>query len=127
MAQNTPSFYTGQIPTANDWNSYFAIKADAPSGLLMVSGSSISPSSAQFIVVVNKTTGSATTVNLPSALQQWRRYTVKDGKGDAATNPITAIPAPGASVDGSTSGAQITSAYGSMDFVSPDGTNWNIV
>jgi hypothetical protein len=31
---STPNFYTGQIPTAEQWNSYFGVKVDAHGGVL---------------------------------------------------------------------------------------------
>jgi hypothetical protein len=50
-------------------------------------------------VVINKTVGAATAVTLPSNPLN-RNYTIKDGKGDAATNNIT-ITNPAGNIDGS--------------------------
>lgn len=50
-------------------------------------------------VCVNKTSGAATTVNLPSSPATGTVFTVDDCKGDAATNNITVTPAAG-NVDG---------------------------
>lgn len=43
------------------------------------------------VVVVNKTVGGATQVNLPALVPVGWAVTVKDGKGDAAANPIALI------------------------------------
>lgn len=47
------------------------------------------------VVVVNKTSGAATTVTLPANPRTGRTVFVQDGKGDAATNNITVAPASG--------------------------------
>lgn len=52
-----------------------------------------------YVILVNKTSGAATTVNLPSLPKVGRMLVIKDGKGDAATNNITLTPATG-TVDG---------------------------
>lgn len=57
---------------------------------------------ADWLLVVNKGTGSATTVNLPANPIQGWRFEVKDGKGDAGTNNITVSPAAG-TIDGASS------------------------
>ena len=54
---------------------------------------------ADWLLVVNKSSGSATAVNLPSSPLPGWRFEVKDGKGDANTNPITVAPASG-TIDG---------------------------
>ncbi len=51
------------------------------------------------VVSVNKTSGAATTVNLPATPTTGQTYVIKDGKGDAATNNITVTPAAG-NIDG---------------------------
>jgi hypothetical protein len=50
------------------------------------------------VVIVKKTTGAATPVNLPAG-KLGLQFTVKDGKADAATNNITITPAAG-NIDG---------------------------
>ena len=44
------------------------------------------------VVIVRKTAGAATTVNLPAAPAIGKYYYIKDGKGDANTNPLTIVP-----------------------------------
>lgn len=76
------------------------------------------------IVIVNKTTGAATTVNLPASPTTGLTYTIKDGKGDAATNNITITPAAG-TIDGAATSV-ISTNYGSRDIVY-NGTQWNVI
>lgn len=77
-----------------------------------------------YIIVLNKGTGAATTVNLPSSPSTGRVYTIKDGKGDAATNNITITPNAG-NIDG-LSTLIIDVAYGSQQ-ICYNGTQWNVV
>jgi hypothetical protein len=76
------------------------------------------------VVIVNKTTGATTIVNLPSSPTTGQCFYIKDGKGDAATNNITVTPAAG-NIDGSAT-AVINTAYGYM-LVIYNGTQWNII
>lgn len=77
-----------------------------------------------YIVVINKASGEATTVNLPGSPATGRVLIVKDGKGDAAANNITLTPAAG-TIDGGAS-VVITSNYGSVAVVY-NGTQWNVI
>lgn len=74
-------------------------------------------------IVVNKTVGAATVVNLPAGVLG-RRYTIKDGKGDAAANNITITPAAG-NIDGAATSV-INTNYGRAT-VAYNGTQWNLV
>lgn len=78
------------------------------------------------LVIVNKASGTATTVTLPptASLLTGQRVTIKDGKGDAATNPITIVPAAG-TIDGAASSI-INQAYGFAAF-DYNGTEWGLV
>lgn len=76
------------------------------------------------IVVIKKTVGEATAVTLPASPVRGRPYTIKDGKGDAATNAITVSPAAG-TIDGAASFV-INFNWASFDFVY-NGTEWNII
>ena len=76
------------------------------------------------IIVVNKTVGAATTVNLVSSPATGAMVTVKDGKGDAGTNNITITPASG-NIDGAGTFVMATN-YESLTFVY-NGTQWNIL
>lgn len=76
------------------------------------------------IIIVNKTVGAATTVNLPANPLKGREYIIKDGKGDAGANNITITPASG-NIDGSATYV-ISSNYGKAK-VMYNGTQWNVV
>lgn len=73
-------------------------------------------------LVVDKPSGSPTLVALPTSQVQFiGEYTVKDGKGDAATNPIT-IVTPSGLIDGEPSFV-INTPFGAATFFF-DGTNY---
>lgn len=74
------------------------------------------------IIIVNKTVGAATTVNLPASPVTGTRFTVKDGKGDAAANNITVTPAAG-TIDGAATNV-INANYGVRGYLY-NGTEWN--
>lgn len=76
------------------------------------------------VVVVNKTTGAATTVNLPAAPRTGQQFKIKDGKGDAATNNITITPAAG-NIDGAATKV-ISTNYGAATVVY-NGSQWNVL
>lgn len=64
LAQSTPGFVTGQVPTAAQWNSYFAAKQDVLSGLpLPLAGGTLSGR-----VVTATTTALAAGINLPHGI-----------------------------------------------------------
>lgn len=88
----------------------------------VTSGATISMLSTDDVLIVNKTTGSATAVTLPASPTTGMRIVVKDAKGDANTNNITVSPAAG-TIDGAAN-FLINAAYGFGDFVY-DGTQWS--
>jgi hypothetical protein len=75
-------------------------------------------------LIINKTSGAATAVNItPGALIIAKRYTVKDGKLDAATNNITLTATAGNIIGGSSASTYVMNSNGqSIEFES-DGTN----
>jgi hypothetical protein len=117
------SFASGQINTISSQQLRDFVVTVVPSGAIMTSGSSLAMTSTY--LVVNKTSGSATAVTLPSSPVAWTQtYTVKDGKGDAGTNNITLTPASG-TIDGQANYVmQIPRQAVSL---LSDGTNWYIV
>lgn len=76
------------------------------------------------VIIVNKGTGAATTVNLMASPASGTRLTIKDGKGDAATNNMTITPNAG-NIDGAGTFVMNTN-YQSNDFIY-NGTQWNVV
>jgi hypothetical protein len=97
---------TGATTFSNN-NSYSGVSTW--SGALIVPTRTISAAGAvtvsattDYFVCINKTTGAATTVNLPASPATGMTLLVADCKGDAATNNITIAPAAG-NIDGSTS------------------------
>lgn len=67
----------------------------------VTSGSSTNVTGSDFLVKIDKTSGSATSVTVPacSSANLGQTFQVKDGKGDANTNNITISPASG-TIDG---------------------------
>lgn len=90
---------------------------------VVTAAGAVTVTSADNIVIVNKTVGAATTVNFPAGVLN-TVFTVKDGKGDAASNNITVTPAAG-NIDGS--GTYVISTnFGAGKFVY-NGTQWNVI
>lgn len=75
-----------------------------------------------YAVIVRKSVGSATAFGLP-APASGLRFLLKDGKGDAAANPITVTPSSG-TIDGAATFV-LNTAYESAGFLG-DGTQWNV-
>jgi hypothetical protein len=78
------------------------------------------------IIVVKKTVGAATTVNLPSADDRTRPVKIVDGKGDALTNNITVVPSSGESIAGTVDYNWIIDSNGGSVRLTPlaDGSGW---
>ena len=90
--------------------------------VVTVAGAVTVVSGSDYIVVVNKTTGASTTLNLPISFSAGDTYIIKDGKGDAATHKITVTPASG-TIDGASTFVMSTN-YQSVTLVY-NGTEWN--
>ena len=91
----------------------------------VTSGSSYTVTN-EALVIVNKTSGSATTVNLPAGAAFGKMSVliiIKDGKGDAATNNITITPNGSNTIDGAST-LVIATNYGVAQ-VMWNGTEWN--
>lgn len=89
-------------------------------GRTVIAAGAVTMTNADGVVNIKKTVGAATAVTGPPSPVAWQVYTVKDAKGDAATNPITITPASG-TIDGQSTYV-IQNNYDSVDFYS-DGTN----
>lgn len=77
-----------------------------------------------YTIAINKTTGSATGITLPTSPSTGRELVIKDAKGDANTNNITITPAAGL-IDGSST-LVINTAYGKNKIIY-SGTAWNVI
>ena len=75
------------------------------------------------VFINNKSTGAATVVHLPYYPMVGAEKTIKDGKGDAATNNLIVGTGDGTTIDGAAS-TTITTNYGYMKFRF-NGTQWN--
>lgn len=115
-ADNTTGNYTNQ-------NQRDFIVTVVPTGTTLTSGSSVTMTTT--VLLVNKTSGSPTTVTLPaSPIVFTQTYIVKDQKGDAATNNITLVPSSGLIEGASSFVMNVNRMSVSLIF---DGTNWNVV
>ena len=86
--------------------------------------SSMTTTATDDIVIINKSAGSATTVNVYASPSLGQSLTVKDGRGDAGTNNITVTPF-ASNIDGASTFV-INVNYGSIDIVW-NGTNWSLL
>jgi len=75
-------------------------------------------------IVINKASGAATQVNLPSIPNTGRVLIVKDGKGDAGSNNIT-VSGNGTNIDGSSTNV-ISTNYQARIYTY-NGTQWNVL
>lgn len=77
-------------------------------------------------VLIQKTVGEATTVNLPSAASRAKPVRIIDGKGDANTNNITIVPASGDTVFAIVDHQPVIDGNGGQLTLTPreDGTGW---
>lgn len=77
-------------------------------------------------VLINKTVGAATTVNLPLSASRRKPVKIVDAKGDAKTNNITIIPQAGEKIYGTVDYQPIIRGNGGSLQLSPkaDGTGW---
>lgn len=91
---------------------------------VVTAAGAVTVTNADYTIVVNKTVGAATTVNLPASPLTGTVFYIKDGKGDAATNNITITPAAG-NIDGAGT-LVINTNYGGYQLVY-NGAAWNIV
>lgn len=91
---------------------------------LVTASGAISITTADYIIIVKKTTGAATIVDLPGSPTSGDIYIIKDGKGDAHTNNITLVPASG-TIDGASTYVMNTN-YASKEIVY-NSTEWSVL
>jgi hypothetical protein len=97
------------------------------SGQIITSGSSIDILPTNQLttnILVNKTVGSPTTLNMPTLVAQWQEFVIIDGKGDASINPIT-ISSPTILIAGGTS--YVIASDGGTVRLTFDGTQFRII
>lgn len=106
-------------------NITFSIAAPliVPIRVVTASGAVTVSATTDYFVCINKTTGAATTVNLPATPATGLTFLLKDCKGDAATNSITVTPAAGL-IDGAASYV-MNVPYMAQSFTY-DGTSWRL-
>jgi len=88
-------------------------------------GSTVNLTSDSRRIIVNKTVGSSTAVNLPSSPFFGQEILVKDGKGDANINKITVYAPSGVTIDGFGS-VIMKQKFQSYHFLF-NGTDWNVI
>lgn len=88
---------------------------------VVTAAGAVTVTAADHVVIVNKTVGAATAVNLPAGVAN-TEFIIKDGKGDAAANNITITPAAG-TIDGAAT-LVIAANYGKATLIY-NGTEWN--
>jgi hypothetical protein len=91
---------------------------------VVTAAGAVTVATSDHVVIVNKSSGEATTVNLPGSPTTGTEFTIKDGKGDAGSNTITVTPAAG-NIDGAAT-YPINVNYQSRTFVY-NGTQWNVI
>jgi hypothetical protein len=107
--------------TAFRWKELFLSGPIARNVTLVTTGASYVANGNDSLIVVRKATGSATAITLPASPAPGQEAIVKDGKGDAATNPITITSASGM-IDGGAS--YVISANRGAARLTFDGTEW---
>lgn len=90
---------------------------------VVTAAGTVTVANTDYVVVVNKTVGAATTVNLPATPATGRTFIIKDGKGDAGANNITITPAAG-TIDGA--GTSVISTNFGFSMLTYNGTQWNL-
>lgn len=91
---------------------------------VVIAAGAVTVATTDDVIIVNKTSGAATIVNLPATPTTGTQFIVKDGKGDAASNNITLTPAAG-NIDGAATYV-LSVNYGAVQVVY-NGTQWNII
>lgn len=91
---------------------------------VVTASGSVAITNSDDVVIINKSVAASTIVNLPVSPATGRSFTIKDGKGDAATNNITIFPAAG-NIDDSAS-LTINVSYAAVVLVY-DGSQWRVI
>lgn len=91
---------------------------------LVTAAGAVTVITTDYVIVVKKTVGAATTVDLPASPVTGQTFIIKDGKGDARTNNIT-IVATGSTIDGASTFVMNTN-YASKEVIY-NSTEWSIL
>jgi len=113
------------VPTGQTVGAWLRLLSNsvAPSVLVVTSAGPFTLTNSNYMLVVRKTVGSATTVNLPATPGVGQTFIIKDGKGDAATNNIT-VSGNGILIDGSSTFV-MNENYQSITLIF-DGASWDV-
>lgn len=114
---------SGLYLTTNGTSLSWAAAASGWSATVVVATANYTVLPANNIIVVNRSSGSATTITLPSSRTAGQIHVIKDGRGDARTNNIT-VAGNGANIDG-VSSRVINLNYAWVSLVW-NGTQWNV-
>lgn len=90
---------------------------------IVTAAGAITVTTADYLVIVNKSVGAASAVALPAGVSG-QVFVIKDGKGDAGANNITITPAAG-TIDGGAT-LVISSNYGKTTLIY-NGVQWNVL
>jgi hypothetical protein len=113
---------TTRIPVTSLPNTMVTSLVLAPTTIL-TSGASYSVVDGDYFIGVDKSPGSATTINLPGSPAVGRTLIFKDMNGDALNNPITIT---GGTIDGASSYV-IDFTYGAVGIQCTSGTDWSVL
>lgn len=78
------------------------------------------------LIIVQKSVGSPTVIDLPAFTAKTGFYYIKDGKGDAATNNITITPSGVDTIDG-LANVVISTGYGILQIAPNPNGGWAII
>lgn len=108
-------------------STWVQLKTVLNSVLVFTSAGDITVATTDEIIIVNKSSGAATAVNLPagSTVDIGKTYQIKDGKGDAGTNNITIDGDSTETLDGQLT-VVMNQNYEATTVVW-NGTEWNII
>lgn len=138
-AQSTPGFVTGQVPTAAQWNSYFAAKQDylgfipakSPCGKRISTGAAdtaVYSTDANCSILWNSSTTSNKTETLYNcnSVSAWTIVTLVDEIGTATTFPVIVAPFSANTILKRTS-YQLLGSFSSVQFQCDGTGNWVVL
>jgi hypothetical protein len=120
----TTGYGRGFLPLtdASAARAYMGVQAPGQTAVRVVTSGAVTIADTDVMIVIRKTTGSATPITLPAGVVG-RTLIFKDGKGDANTNPITITPASGTIDGGATLAMNLPRDSVTVIY---DGTEWTV-